>query len=410
MFSRRTDWNRSPNRLTAALRARREQGLPVFDLTESNPTCCGFHYPETTIRAALDQDAVLHYEPSPLGMPQAREAVARYYERRGVSVSPDRVALTSGTSEAYSHLFRLLTDPGDEVLTAAPSYPLLDFLADLNDVRLVRYPLHYESGWHINLDAIERAITPRSRVLAIVSPNNPAGCFLKAGELEGLVDLCAPHGLALVVDEVFADYAWRPVPFRAPSAAVVTDCLTFTLNGLSKSAALPQMKLGWIVANGPPDLLSEALSRLEIIADTYLSVGTPAQCAAAALLEQAELIRPPILKRIRENNDLLDSFLDADCPCDRLAAEGGWYAVARIPEVESDEDRALDLLENQGVFVHPGGFYDFPSGAHLVLSLITPPKAFAAGLERLFENPALRCASAGPFAATPGGPGDGTYS
>ena len=387
MFSRRTDWNRSPNRLATALAARREKGLPVFDLTESNPTKCGFDYPDTEIRAALGRPAVLQYQPASLGMPGAREAVAAYYERRGFAVSPDRVALTSGSSEAYSQLFRLLTDPGDEVLTAAPGYPLLDFLADLTDVRLVRYPLVYEGRWRMGLDALEQAITARTRVLAVVSPNNPVGCFLGRDELEGVASLCRRHGLALVVDEVFADFAWGTDSSRAPSAVSVADCLTFTLNGLSKSAALPQMKLGWIVAGGPHDLLSEALGRLEVIADTYLSVSTPVQCAAATLIEQGDVIRPSILDRIRENSDLLDSYLDTDRPCDRLTAEGGWYAVLRIPAVQSDEARALDLLENQGVFVHPGSFYDFPVGAHVVLSLITPPPVWAAGLARLFTTP-----------------------
>ncbi len=387
MFSRRTDWNRSPNRLTTALRARRDKGLPVLDLTESNPTRCGFDYPETEIRAALDQHAVLQYQPAPFGLLGAREGVAAYYQRRGIAVSPDRVALTSGSSEAYSQLFRLLTDPGDEVLTAAPGYPLLDFLAGLNDVRLVRYPLGYEGRWRLDLDALEQTITASSRVLVVVSPNNPVGCFLKRDELDGVANLCRRHGLALVVDEVFADFAWGTDASRAPSAVTVADCLTFTLNGLSKSAALPQMKLGWIVAGGSPGLLCEALERLEVIADTYLSVSTPVQCAAAALIEQGDVIRPLILDRIRENSDLLDSYLDADRPCDRLTAEGGWYAVLRIPAVQSDEDRALDLLENQGVFVHPGSFYDFPVGAHIVLSLITPPEVLAAGLVRLFTNP-----------------------
>ncbi len=359
----------------------------MFDLTESNPTRCGFDYPEAAIRAALNRSAVLRYQPAPLGMSEAREAVAAYYERRGVGVPPERVALTTGSSEAYSRLFRLLTNPGDEVLTAAPGYPLLDFLADLNDVRLVRYPLVHEGGWRLDLDALEQAITARTRVLVVVSPNNPVGCFLDRDELDGVASLCRRHGLALVVDEVFADFAWGADAPRAPSAVTVVDCLTFTLNGLSKSAALPQMKLGWMVAGGPPDPLSEALGRLEVIADTYLSVSTPVQCTAATLIEQGDVIRPLILDRIRENSDRLDSYLDADCPCDRLAAEGGWYAVLRIPAVQSDEARALDLLENQGVFVHPGSFYDFPVGAHVVLSLITPPAVWAAGLARLFTTP-----------------------
>ena len=400
MFSNRTDWDRSPNQLTRALRTRREKGLPVIDLTESNPTRCGFDYPGAEIRAALAEPAILGYEPSPFGTARAREAVAAYYERRAVSVSPGQIVLTSGTSEAYSHLFRLLAGPDDEVLTAAPGYPLLDFLADLGDVGLVRFPLAYDRGWRLDIDAVERAITPRSRVLVVVSPNNPVGYFLKDDEIDGAVDLCRRYRLALVVDEVFADFPW---PWstnlsRAPSAASVTECLTFTLNGLSKSAALPQMKLGWIVVGGHTDLLSEALARLEIIADTYLAVGTPVQCAAAALIKQGDSIRPQILQRIRENSDLLDFRLDTESPSRRLTTEGGWYAVLRIPSIQSDEDCALDLLENHGVLVHPGGFYDFPTGAHLVLSLITPTEVFTAGLDHLFAHPSLRGTSSEPAA------------
>ena len=387
MFSSRTAWNRSPNCLAEALRARHANGLPVVDLTMSNPTLCGFDYPEETIRAALANSEILCYKPSPFGALCAREAVTDYYAKTGVTVSPECIVLTAGTSDAYSYLFQMLADPGDEIVTAAPGYPLLNFLADLNDLRLVRYPLLYEGGWHLDLDAIECKLTPQSRVLVVVSPNNPAGNFLKADELNGVVDICRRHDLALIVDEVFSDFGWGPDSSRAQSAVGVTDCLTFTLNGLSKTAALPQMKLGWIVANGPLPLLSESLSRLEVIADTYLSVGTLVQCAASVLIEQGQVVRPAILQRVQENRRLLDSFLVENCSCYRLKAEGGWYSVLRIPAVLDDEQHALNLLENRGVLVHPGGFYDFPSGAYLVVSMITPTEILTAGLTNLLADP-----------------------
>ena len=387
MFSSRTAWNRSPNRLEMALRARHANGLPVVDLTMSNPTLCGFDYPDETIRAALANAAMSRYEPSSFGALCAREAVSDYYDKTGISVPPEYIVLTAGTSDAYSYLFQMLADPGDEIITAAPGYPLLNFLADLNDLQLVRYPLLYEDGWYLDLDAIERKLTPQSRALVVVSPNNPAGNFLRDDELNGVVDICCRHGLALIVDEVFSDFGWGTDLSRAQSAANVTDCLTFTLSGLSKTAALPQMKLGWIVANGPPPLLSESLSRLEVIADTYLSVGTLVQYAASVLIEQGQVVRQAILQRVQENNRLLDSFLVENSPCHRLKAEGGWYSVLRVPAVLDDEQRALGLLENHGVLVHPGGFYDFPSGAYLVISMITPTEILTAGFESLRADP-----------------------
>lgn len=382
MFSRRTAWNRLPNRLTVALQDLQTRGLPVIDLTTSNPTLCGFDYSETTQSAWIDP-ITEPYEPSALGALHARNAVSSYYSKRGFTVSPKHIALTPGTSNAYSHLFQLLADPGDEVVTAAPGYPLLEFLVDLNDVRLVRYPLLYDGIWRLNIDALKRVLTERSRVLVIVSPNNPTGSFLKTDELEEVVDLCRRRNLALVVDEVFSDFAWSDDSSRAPSGVAVTDCLTFTLNGFSKTAALPQVKLGWIVANGPQVLLSESLSRLEVIADTYLSVGASVQRAAPFLIERGNTIRPEILNRIRTNCELLDSIFTEDCPCSRLRTEGGWYGVLRIPSVLGDESYALHLLENYNVFVHPGSFYDFPSGDYLVLSLITPTEVLASGLEKL---------------------------
>lgn len=392
MFSSRTAWNRLPNRLTVALQSLQARGLPVIDLTMSNPTLCEFNYSETTQSAWIDP-ITTPYEPSALGTLHARNAVSSYYSKRGFTVSPKHIVLTPGTSNAYSHLFQLLTDPGDEVVTAAPGYPLLEFLVDLHDVRLVRYPLLYDGIWRLNIDALKRVLTKRSRVLVIVSPNNPTGSFLKTDELEEVVDLCRRRNLALVIDEVFFDFSWSDDSSRAPSGVTVTDCLTFTLNGLSKTAALPQVKLGWIAANGPQTLLSESLSRLEIIADTYLSVGASVQRTAPFLIEQGDAIRPEILNRIQTNCELLDSVFTEDCLCSRLRTEGGWYGVLRIPSVLDDESYALHLLENYNVFVHPGSFYDFPFGDYLVLSLITPTEVLVSGLEKLQTDQLFQASS-----------------
>ena len=424
LFSKRTRWNATPNRLAAALETCKRQGRPVLGLTESNPTVAGFEYDYRAIQQALADPAAATYAPHALGLPAARQAVAEYYAERGVAVPSHRVWLTTGSSEGYSHLFRLLADPGDEILSPVPSYPLLGLLADINDVQLVRYPLLYDHGWQLDLDALAAAITSRSRTIVIVSPNNPTGSLLSARELSGLIELARARGLAIIADEVFADYVWKgeqpgeaqgtvedqpgsgilgaagagaepavaPPPGeerheRAPSLAAADDCLTFTLNGLSKIAALPQMKLGWIVANGPPEMVSAALERADVIADTYLSVATPVQQAASRLLKLAKPIQGRILERIRQNLRSLDSRLaEKGSPCSRLRAEAGWYAVLRIPNIRSDEEWAVELLEQDGVYVHPGRLFDFAEGGYLVISLIVRPEAFRKGIRHLLQR------------------------
>jgi aspartate/methionine/tyrosine aminotransferase len=386
MFASRTGWNTAPNRLSQRLQERRRGGAPVIDLTVSNPTACNFAFEQAAILAGLANPAGLRYEPNPRGAAEARQAVQDYYAGQGVSVSTDQVLLTTGTSEAYSYLFRLLANPGDEVLSPAPSYPLFDFLADVNDVRLKLYALRYESGWRIDFDGLQPAITPRTRAIIVVTPNNPTGSVLHRDELEFLVELARNHELSIIADEVFSDYLWQPDQSYAPSLAREDGCLTFTLNGLSKITALPQMKLGWIIINGPAALCNEALARLEVIADTYLSVGTPVQAAARALLETRAPVQRQILERIRANLHSLDERLKRELPCSRLCAEGGWYAVLRVPSTKTDEEWALELLEKEGVYVHPGHFFDFPGDGYLVLSLITPEPDFARGVERLLER------------------------
>ena len=419
LFAKRTRWNTTPNRLAAALQACRRQGRPVLDLTESNPTKAGFEYDYAAMQEALGGPAAATYEPHALGLPKARQSVSEYYLERGVDVPAGRVWLTTGSSEGYSHLFHLLVDPGDEILSPVPSYPLLDLLADLNDLRLVRYPLFYDHGWQLDLDALAAKITARSRAIVVVSPNNPTGSLLAAGQLERLIELVRASELAIIADEVFADYVWkREQPPKAPAAvkggsgpgeraaarakpavsisqteepyggapslAAIDDCLTFTLNGLSKIAALPQMKLGWIVTNGPAETVSAALERAEVIADTYLSVGTPVQQAASRLLKLARPIQEQLLRRIRANLRFLDgSLAEQATPCSRLRAEGGWYAVLRIPEIGSDEEWAVELLVHDGVYVHPGRLFDFTEGGYVVISLIVRPEEFREGIRRL---------------------------
>jgi aspartate/methionine/tyrosine aminotransferase len=311
--------------------------------------------------------------------------VARYYAEREAIVSPEQIFITASTSESYSFVFRLLSNPGDAVLVPRPSYPLFEFLGGLNDLQLVPYPLRHHDGWEIDLDALAAAVRReqgRVRAIVVVHPNNPTGSFVSRRELGDLMNVCARFSLALIADEVFADYAFVPQPDRLPSHAAERRALTFTLSGLSKISALPQMKLAWIVVNGPSGLLRQALSRLEIIADTYLSVSAPLAYALPKLLEMRHTIQPQILERIRSNLVRLDEQITAGSPVSRLAAEGGWYAVLKVPATRSDEDWAIELLSQDSVLVHPGHFYDFTSEGHLVISLLPPAEVFREGIRR----------------------------
>jgi len=378
MFARRTNWNLSPNRLAEVLARRRAAGLQVLDLSASNPTECGFEYDARAILDALRNPAALEYHPDPRGLKNAREAVRAYYARRGEEVSADNVILTASTSEAYSFVFRLLCDPGDELLIPVPSYPLFDFLADIQDVSLVRYPLFYDHGWHIDLHALVRAITPRTKGLIVVHPNNPTGHFVKSVERQRLNEICAERKMAIIADEVFLDFSLQSS--LQPSLSLNRDALTFTMSGLSKISGLPQMKLAWLIVNGPEKERREALERLEVIADTYLSVSAPVQVAAKSLLEQRDGFQEQLMSRVRHNLAELDRQLSQKNTCMRLEIEGGWYAVLRVPATRSDEELAIELLEQDGVYLHPGHFYGFPTEGYLVVSLIAPTKSFAVGL------------------------------
>src|ERR1700686_1710355 len=381
MFSHRTAWNLEPNPLSKALADRLSSGKPVIDLTESNPTKCGFHFEAERILRALSGPAGLNYDPSPQGLLTARNAVVDYYRSRNCAINVSDIFLTTSTSEAYSFLFRTLCNPGDEVLIPQPGYPLFNFLADIQDVGTVRYQLIYDYGWQIYFHALQRAITPRTRAIIVVNPNNPTGHFCKADDMHRLNQICLEGDLALIADEVFLDFSFGKDIL--PTFASNNKALTFTMSGLSKISGLPQMKVAWLIATGPQALKQQAVARLEMIADTYLSMNTPMQLALPGLLELRHNFQRQCAERTRNNLAQLDKLLSAQKLCARLNLEGGWYAILKVPVTGSDEELALELLNNHGVYVHPGHFYDFPADGYLVLSLITPELAFAAGTEAL---------------------------
>ena len=388
MFARRTEWRLAQNRFSQALTAARAHGTKLLDLTVSNPTECGFEFDSASILNSLCGSESLTYDPQPQGLLSARRAIADYYKTKAIrqedQVSPEQIFLTTSTSEAYSYLFRLLCDPGDEVLVPRPSYPLFDFLADIQDVKLRRYDLFYDHGWHIDIGGLPGAISERTRAILIVNPNNPTGSFVHNAELRHLQAFCAEHNLALISDEVFLDYEVESA--AEASVAFSSHCLAFALSGLSKISCLPQMKVAWMVVSGPEELRREAHQRLEVIADTYLSQNAPVQHAIPALLHQRTKIQPQLAKRCRSNLEFVDAQLQTCPEVQRLRVEGGWYVVLRIPERESDEEVAIELIEKAGVVVHPGHFYDFQSDGYLVLSLITPNAVFAEGLRAVLKR------------------------
>ncbi len=384
MFSQRTNWQLTPNALTLAIGAARASGHKILDLTISNPTEAGIRPEPEAVLAALTNSQAMGYDPQPRGLLEARQAVCRYYlESHRVEIDPACLLLTTSTSEAYSYVFRLLCNAGDEILVPKPSYPLFEFLADLSNVKLVPYPLLYDHGWQIDFNSVEKAVTPHTRAVILVHPNNPTGSYVSAGETTTLNVFCRERNLALIADEVFLDYAHDRKP--RPSFVTNQDALTFTLSGISKISALPQMKLAWIATSGPPEMIGEAGARLEIIADTFLSMNAPVQLAAPVLLDQRKKIQPVLLDRLRTNLVELDAQLVTHASCTRLEVDGGWYVVLRVPVIETDEDLAIRLLKQGSVSVHPGHFYDFPNDGYLVLSLITEPADFREGVARLLK-------------------------
>jgi alanine-synthesizing transaminase len=389
MFSERTNWKLARNRFTQALEQVRAGGTKVLDLTVSNPTRAGLQYDGQAILGALASPRALDYDPQSTGLREARESVASYYrEQHGVrGLDANQIVLTTSTSEGYSFVFRLLCNAGDELLVPKPSYPLLEFLADLQDVRLVPYELLYDHGWQMDFPSMQKRVTARTRGVVVVHPNNPTGSYVQDAEVEMLNSFCREHGLAVIADEVFLDYVLGD---RAHATfAGNCDVLTFTLSGISKISALPQMKVAWIVTSGPQQEAAEGMGRLEVIADTYLSMNAPMQWATPVLLGQRKNIQQQLLRRVQNNLAELDRQLAAQKTCQRLYVEGGWNVVLRVPVTRSDEQLAIELVREKSVLVHPGHFYDFPQDGYLVLSLITPRREFADGVSAILQKLSL---------------------
>jgi len=387
-FSSRVPADLGTNRLARAIRDARASGSggrSLIDLTQSNPTRAGFDYPHDLL-APLSDARGLVYEPQPFGMREAREAVAADYARRGLTVAADRIVLTASTSEAYSLLFKLLADTGDEVLVPRPSYPLFDHLTELDVVAVRPYQLEYHNGWSIDIGSVERALSDKTRILLLVTPNNPTGSFVSRRELKRLEGMCVERGIVIVADEVFAEYQVRPG--ACVDAARVLDArhgLVFSLGGLSKSVGLPQVKLGWMAVAGAEDLVQPALERLELICDTYLSVSTPVQIAAAGLLSRGTVVRRQIQTRIAANYRALAERIERVPACTLLASDGGWYAVVQVPSFGPEEDLVVELA-GEGVIVHPGYFFDFPRESYLVVSLLPPERVFSDGIDIVLRH------------------------
>jgi alanine-synthesizing transaminase len=384
MFSNRLPPNIVANALSRRLAALTADGSTYVDLTESNPTRAGFAYPPDLLRGLADARA-LRYEPQPFGLAMAREAVAADHARRGAHVDAEQVVLTASSSEAYGWLFKLLCDPGDQVLVPRPSYPLFEHLTRLEAIEAAPYDLEYHRRWEVDLASLARAVTPRTRAVLVVSPNNPTGSYLKTRELDVLDVICEERGLALVADEVFADYALDAPEDCVTDVALRTGVLAFTLGGLSKTVGLPQLKLGWIVVGGAPARRAPALAALELIADSYLSVATPVQVAAADLLNRGGTVRDGVLMRARQNLSILRERTRTFPGCDVLECEGGWYAVVRVPAIRSEEDLVLELLDRERILVHPGYFFDFSREAYVVVSLLPSPEVFADAAARMLQ-------------------------
>jgi aspartate/methionine/tyrosine aminotransferase len=382
MLSRRLPPHAEVNALTRALARRRGAGAPVLDLTQSNPTHAGFAYPPDLLRD-LATAAALRYEPRAAGLRAAREAVARDQSRRGADVDPEQIVLTASTSEAYSWLFKLLCNPGDTVLVPRPSYPLFDHLTSLEGVHACPFALDYHGRWAIDFSAFD--VAPDStRAVILVSPNNPTGSYASADEVDRVARACRARGWALIVDEVFADYRLDAEQPLTDIAARV-EVPAFTLGGLSKTVGLPQVKLGWIIVGGAAPQRADALAGLELIADSFLSVSTPVQVAAVDLLDRGAAIRLQILDRVRGNLEALRVLTRSFSACEVLRVEGGWSAVIRVPATRSEEQLVLDLLEQEGILVYPGYFFDFPREAFVVASLLPQPEVFHEGAARLLR-------------------------
>jgi aspartate/methionine/tyrosine aminotransferase len=382
MLSNRLPGHAEVNDLSRAVAAVKAAGTPLVDLTESNPTRVGLSYPADLLAAAASEQA-LCYDPQPFGLLSAREAVAADYARRGVQLDPAHIVLSASTSEAYSWIFKLLCNPGDAVLIPRPSYPLFEHLTRLDAVRAVPYRLEYHGRWEIDEESVAAA-PDDVRAVLLVSPNNPTGSYVSAREAEALVAIGRERGWAIVVDEVFAEYA---IEADAPDTEIAHDAgvLSFTLGGASKSLGLPQVKLAWTIVGGPRSARDEALSAFELIADTFLSVNTPIQVAAPDLFRRGATIRDAIAQRVRRNLACARTVARAYPSCEVLPVEGGWSAVVRVPATRSEEALVVELVERQQILVHPGFFFDFPHEAFLVVSLLPLEHVFADAFDRLLR-------------------------
>ncbi len=381
-YSERLPWSLSSNSFTKLVEEKRKAGVPLIDLTVSNPTEVFSEYPHSAISRAYARVKDFTYRPDPFGQQDSRVAVARYYERHNVSISPGQILLTASTSEAYSVLFKLFCNSGDEVLAPLPSYPLFEYLASLESARMVPYRLVYDGSWFIDFANLRRQISPRTRAVVIVNPNNPTGSFLKKSEAETLLELAEEHELPIISDEVFMDYSFGACADCVKTLIGYDSVLTFSLGGLSKAAGMPQMKLAWIAVTGPERDCETARERLELILDTYLSVGTPVQCALGKLLDVGEGIQQQIRARIAQNVEALNIRLE-NSPARSLHTEGGWSAIIQLPRTLSEEEWITRIIEEQSVIVQPGYFFDMAPGAYVVVSLITPSDEFSEGIRRV---------------------------
>lgn len=381
-YSQRLSWSFSANSLTQLLAGKRAAGTPLFDLTVSNPTQCLPDYPHEEIQQAFGQIQDFSYHPDPFGSELARSAIADYYRGHAISIAPHQLLLTASTSEAYTHLFKLLCDPGDEILTPLPSYPLFDYLAALESVRTVPYHLRYDGAWHLDFSSLRLGINNRTKAIIVVNPNNPTGTFCTSAEQSELLQLAKQFRLPIISDEVFADYRITPGMQLAKPFADNDDVLSFSLNGLSKAAGMPQMKLAWIALGGPAEARRTARERLEIIADTYLSVGTPVQYGLPRLLAIGDSIRQRLLQTIKRNLAVVDESVK-NTAIQRLRLDGGWSVILQLPRIMTEEHWVRELLLEQDVLVQPGYFFDMESEAYIVLSLITPEDRLIAGVERI---------------------------
>jgi len=388
-FAHRTNWEFKENQVTTLLQEFDRSNTAYLNLTESNPTRCGFAYPKEKILQALQREENFLYKPEAKGLHHARETVVDYFASQDISLSADDIFLTASTSEAYGFLFRLLVNPGENVLFAQPSYPLFSFLGDIHDVELRFYQLHESEGWHIDFESLKSKIDEKTKAICLVNPNNPTGSYITEEELEVLKEICEEHGLTLICDEVFWEFVLDKQ--KHPTLLQYEQTPTCVLGGLSKTLGLPQMKLGWLILRGPQTWKNQAQQRLEIIADTYLSVNTPTQNALAAWLSLQKELFGPLYERVQSNWAFLVDEVSTIKSTQLLSSQGGWYVVLSVPSVRSEEEWVLKLLSKYHVLVHPGYFYDFWEGTHLVISLLPESNIFHEGVQRLLSRIEQQC-------------------